>query len=293
MNKSSRKALAFATLITFGAWNSASAQKISKIELKVEAMRQVPSDQLGAWAADYKNLEKLAQTIAMQQELANQARQMKLDTQAEVDAEIKLATYRILAAARLRKMDDGLVLPDFISRAKEIYLVSGDRFRGPDTLEFEQILVETRCRAKDKSKEIAVQALTEIVAKKGFSEVAKKYSDDPLAAKDGGLMSDIRVTGLDPVFYDAIKPLKAGELSKVFETKFGYHIVRMKSIQKGVKANFEQVREGLVDELKARYINGERDSFTSKIKESQLDRVSSDIVDETAKSLVLESFVKK
>jgi len=65
---------------------------------------------------------------------------------------------------------------------------------------------------------------------KKFEVLASLFSDDPGTKDKGGLMEINRnETQIDPVFLAKAFSLKDGQISNVFKTKFGYHIIQMVS----------------------------------------------------------------
>lgn len=65
---------------------------------------------------------------------------------------------------------------------------------------------------------------------KKFDVLASVFSDDP-GTKDNGGMLDINRNdkGIDPIFLAKAFALKDGQISNVFKSKFGYHIIQMVS----------------------------------------------------------------
>ncbi len=60
-----------------------------------------------------------------------------------------------------------------------------------------------------------------------FAILAKEFSDDKNTFMNGGLMPEFGTAKYDPVFENhAFSLQKDGEISKPFETKFGYHIIK-------------------------------------------------------------------
>ena len=57
-----------------------------------------------------------------------------------------------------------------------------------------------------------------------FQMVAAQYSDDPEAKSTGGLMKPFLPTTYGPEFVKAVKTVKVGEITDVFQTKLGVHI---------------------------------------------------------------------
>lgn len=65
---------------------------------------------------------------------------------------------------------------------------------------------------------------------KTFESLAKLYSDDPGTKGNGGLMEVNRNDkNIDPVFLSKAFGLKDGQISSVFKSQFGYHIIQMVS----------------------------------------------------------------
>jgi peptidyl-prolyl cis-trans isomerase SurA len=60
-----------------------------------------------------------------------------------------------------------------------------------------------------------------------ISTLARLYSDDPGSAKDGGLYKNVARGVMDPAFEAVAFRLKNAEVSNVFETSYGYHIIEL------------------------------------------------------------------
>ncbi|MBC8042813.1 MAG: peptidylprolyl isomerase [Rhizobacter sp.] len=60
-----------------------------------------------------------------------------------------------------------------------------------------------------------------------FAELAKKYSDDPGSAQQGGDLGSSRRGSYVKPFEEAAFVLKEGETSEIVETVFGYHIIQL------------------------------------------------------------------
>jgi peptidyl-prolyl cis-trans isomerase D len=105
-------------------------------------------------------------------------------------------------------------------------------------------------RAKAKAK---AEALLADLRKNpsAFADLAKKNSDDTLSAPRGG---DLDFSGRGgyaaKAQEDAIFAMKAGEISSVVETEFGYHIIRLEAVRGGDKKPFELVRGDIEREVK-------------------------------------------
>ena len=95
-------------------------------------------------------------------------------------------------------------------------------------LSFQQIVVFPSITKEDK--DLARKKLEDILegikAGRNFESEAKKHSEDPGSAQKGGVMNATRGMMVAP-FEAALFSLKEGEVSNVFETEYGYHIVKL------------------------------------------------------------------
>ena len=68
-----------------------------------------------------------------------------------------------------------------------------------------------------------------ITGRKDFADVAFNNSDDPGSAKQGGCYTNIQRGTFVPEFDAVAFRMKENEISDVFETSYGYHILKVKS----------------------------------------------------------------
>lgn len=140
-------------------------------------------------------------------------------------------------------------------------------------------------RAKAKAR--AEQLLTQVRAKPdSFADVAKKNSQDPGSAAQGGDLDWFRRGAMVKPFEDAAFSLKKGDVSDLVETEFGYHIIRLTDIKAPKTRSFEDMRPELEQEVKKqqaqRKFAEQAEAFTNGVYEQ------SDSLKPTADKLKLE-----
>jgi peptidyl-prolyl cis-trans isomerase SurA len=86
---------------------------------------------------------------------------------------------------------------------------------------------ETSSEAKEKAREFAQAILDSIKKGVDFAVMAKKYSEDPGSAKEGGDLGFVKRGVFYPEFEAAAFELKPGELSEVVESPVGFHIIQL------------------------------------------------------------------
>ena len=106
---------------------------------------------------------------------------------------------------------------------------------------------------REKAKAQATALLAELrQAPDSFAEVARKSSQDDTSASGGGDLGWFQKDrGIDPAISKATYALaKAGDISEVIESDFGYHIVRVTEIKPAAVPPFEELRPKLEDQLR-------------------------------------------
>lgn len=104
---------------------------------------------------------------------------------------------------------------------------------------------------KQKAKARAEALLAEVRKNPGsFADVARKNSDDPGSAQQGGDLDFFGRGMMTKPFEDATFAMKPGEISNVIETDFGFHIIKLEATRGGEKKPFEEVRASIEEELR-------------------------------------------
>lgn len=86
----------------------------------------------------------------------------------------------------------------------------------------------SREEAKQRTKERLLEMRERIISGKSTMTIlARTYSVDPGSAMNGGEYPPGPLNQLTPPFADALSKLKAGQISEVVETEFGFHIIEL------------------------------------------------------------------
>ena len=121
---------------------------------------------------------------------------------------------------------------DVEEEARKIYDETVKRI-GPDGLiQVAHILIRLNQQATPEEMAVAkLRADSVYKALKGgadFAELAKKVSQDPGSAQQGGMLPFVQRGQLVKEFEDAAYALQPDQMSEIVQTPFGYHIIKMK-----------------------------------------------------------------
>jgi peptidyl-prolyl cis-trans isomerase C len=118
--------------------------------------------------------------------------------------------------------------------------------------------------AKKKSAEAARQRI--VKKKEDFAKVAKEVSEDTSSAVNGGDLQRYFAPGeMVPEFDKVAFSSKVGDISPVFETRFGYHFLKVTDSQPAQKASLEEMRPKIRRFLQDQKTNQAREDFFQKL----------------------------
>lgn len=159
---------------------------------------------------------------------------------------------------------------------RDYYEQNASRFATAEERQASHILVTADASApaadRAKARERAEALLAEVRRNPAsFAEVARRDSQDPGSAAQGGdLGFNARGLMVKP-FDDALFGMKAGEISNVVETEYGFHIIRLTAVRGGDRKPFEAVRAELEQEVRRslaqRQYAEAAEKFTNKVYE--------------------------
>lgn len=138
---------------------------------------------------------------------------------------------------------------------RRYYTENASRYTAAEERRARHILVQAakdappdvRQKAKAKADALLVEARK---SPSGFAELAKKNSDDPGSAPNGGDLDFFGRGAMVKPFEDAAFAMKPGEISNVVESDFGHHIILLDAVRGGEKKPFEAVRTAIEDEVR-------------------------------------------
>ena len=189
------------------------------------------------FAEDYLRMKVLAQKGAKE----------GLGNDPDVQTQLALMKENLIANAELKKIDSSIQISDedlkkiYEANAKEYETVKASHiliaFKGsPAAQKDKPELTEEQAKAK------AEEIRAKLVAGADFAETAKKESDDTGSGSRGGELGEFGHGQMVPEFEQAAFAAKAGEITPVVRTQFGYHIIKVESHS---NTPFDQVKSSM------------------------------------------------
>jgi len=157
------------------------------------------------------------------------------------------ARRRLLIESYASTVTEGLV--GDAERARELYDARAEQFREGAQIRVAQILVRLRPGDSDERRRAARQKIEEAWARvdagEDFAELAREYSESPLAER-GGDMGFFPRGRMLPEFEDVVFATDVGEITPIFETAHGFNVVKVLDRKEARRRSFEEVETGLM-----------------------------------------------
>ena len=108
--------------------------------------------------------------------------------------------------------------------------IDKEKVNNPDQYKISHILIKFTNKTQREAAEKLIKEIQTLLKEETFNQVAKNYSNGPFA-KNGGEMGWLNSSDLPDLFVDKIIKLKKNEVSFPFESKNGFHIVKLDDIK--------------------------------------------------------------
>lgn len=237
---------------------------VNPVDIQAEALR-IPLEERKQTLSKPENVQQAASNLFIRRSLAVQAQLEGLDKDPVTAAALQIARERVLSDARLAKMDAASKPADAAieAYAENMYKAEPKRFERPDEVSVRHILIAKDTEGAEAK---ANKILADLKGGADFAEVAKSQSQDPGSAGKGGLIGFLPRGRTVPEFEQAAFALKkAGDLSGVVKTQFGYHILKLEDRRSAGMVPYTEAREPLRREAEARILAERRATAVQRL----------------------------
>lgn len=238
--------------------------KLTHADLDAYIQDRIPEEHQVGFLSDPNRIASLVQQQLLQLLLARQGIEHGLDEQPEIAALLYHKAMSELAKQEIKRYLAEHQLDSYSAQAEELSIIEPDAVESEKfTLSFDQLLVSDR---DDVSRLYTAARMADLYDRYkndelGFDDLLK-HSEDPALEDNSGRYEDVDPQRLDDVVAAELDKLKPGEISEPFETRFGWHMVRLVSrdyqtlSEEERKARFEELaRERHVNSLRNNYMN--------------------------------------
>ena len=180
------------------------------------------------------------------------------------------AQYILIETAKLADR-----VPVTQAELQQYYNQHQDAYRIPETVTVRHILIKTPAPGPDgKIDQAGVDAArkkAEDVDKQlksgaSFADLAKKFSDDPGSAQNGGLLPPLTKGRTVPEFEQAAFSTPAGQTTGIIRTSYGFHIIHVEAKQQARLKPLDEVKPEIETVLKGQKASAETQNLANTVQ---------------------------
>ena len=262
-----RVVLGAALVVASAAWAqpasvivSGPAGQVTQADLELAVREMVPPDQRAGFWSQPEAVQRMARSLYTQRALASQALAEGVDKQPQGERYLAYTRERALTELLMQHRVAQATPTEQAQQAyvRSEYQAHPDKYSDPEQVHVRHILLRV---AKDGSDDAAVKKRAEelraqLLKGANFEDMARQHSEDKANADKGGDLGFFVKGRMMETFDAAAFSLKkAGQISDLVRTPFGYHILKLVEHKPGKRMKLEEiqgdVRSQLLDKLNA------------------------------------------
>lgn len=152
---------------------------------------------------------------------------------------------------------------------KNYYDKNPELFNSEEKVQASVILIKVRPNAGEAEEKQAREKIemvsNQIKSGSDFGDLAKRYSQDSLAPR-GGDLGFLYKKQMQPAFSEKAFSMKPGEVSEIFKTNFGYHILKVTDKKPETHVTLEEAKERIKETLRGEKLEKQAKIYTETLR---------------------------
>lgn len=249
------------------------------------ALTRVPKKLRSDFTTSPKRVQRMLDNLVVMKTLAAQAkahgtRPVEVPPSPDTDPDRALAAGELVRIQKDAERSFDAQKAVFEAKAREKYQIDRQAYRAPAEVRLSDIAVEIKDRGDAAALARAKEARARIVAGEDFAKVAREYSDDATTRDKGGALPFVTRSQLAKQYADGVFALtRIGEISEPIKAPSAYHVVRLEEQRPERELTFDEARDRIMAELRAKYIGEQRDLRIQAISNDDTIEVNQPAVD--------------
>jgi peptidyl-prolyl cis-trans isomerase C len=226
-----------------------------------------------AFIRDGEKVERFVKSLLRNKLIAADAQQAGFDQGPMVRKRLQLAADKELAETWIVNLVENAPDADYEAMALEHYLANPDEYRTPEMVDVSHILIGSDSRSEQDALEIASKLTEDLQADPSqFDAFVLEYSEDPAKKSNGGRYPGVQRGQMVKPFEAAAFSLEEpGQISDPVKTNYGYHIIRLNKKMLPELLPFDQLKEGLMQQAKEKYLSDLRLRYIRELTAAPID----------------------
>ena len=208
--------------------------------------------------------QQLVDELVTQELLVQQAREMGLEDDPQVAAQLELIRRNLLATQALQRMVQERTPSEEAVEQEYERLTTMEG--GQKEYQARHILVDSQEQANE-----LIQQLDEGA---DFAALAEQHSNDPGSAAQGGSLGWFSPDVMVQAFAQAVQQLEEGQVTQEpVQTQFGWHVIELTDVRDAVPPAIDELRPQITQQLQSQmlqeYIQGLRQEAEVEVNVAQ------------------------
>lgn len=216
---------------------------IKVADVKAFIHGRIPEDRWDEALQGQERMQQIFSSLIVTMAMAQEAKAVGLLEREGVQAELYLRLAELLRNYYRDYYLTSVELETYELPARELYLTQPEMFRGPTTIDFDHILIRSSNEMSEvEMMERVIELHKRLALDEDFAEIALEYSDDPSVSENHGTFKSVDVRELVPQVSAILEETPVGELADPVRSRFGWHIVRLRSVNEGELLTWDEAR---------------------------------------------------
>jgi len=202
--------------------------------------------------------KQFVENMVINELLYDEGKQAGTDRDPEIERQVNDLRRRLVVQRVMRKYQ---APPEVTDEQARQYYDDNPNLYSTTQIHASHILVKDEATAKQLQAELKQHP-------EKFAELAKEKSTDTTTAQKGGDLGTFGQGRMVPEFERAAFALKAGEVSDVVKTQYGYHIIIVTERKEGERKPFDQVKEQIKAQLRNKRLQDQMQGHLDELKKN-------------------------
>lgn len=239
---------------------------LTQADLDAYIQDRIPEKHQAGFLSDPNRIASVVQQQLLQLLLAHQGIKHGLDEEPEIAALLYHKAMSELAKQEIKRYLAEHQLDSYSAQAEELAIVEPDAVQSEMfTVSFDQLLVTGQ---DDESRLDTAVRMADLYERYKEGELdfdaLIKHSDDPALDDNNGRYADVEPDRLDDVVAAQLSELEPGEISEPFESRYGWHMVRL--VSRNYRELSEEERLERFEEIaRSRHENSLRQTYLNSL----------------------------
>lgn len=275
----SKLALAFLIALVFPAWGSDPDQvlmsrdgvTVTRGDVERYIDTRVPEQHRSTALARPGAIREMLVQLYIIRTLAQEAQSLDgLDREA-IQWQTDLQRDRIRMDALMQtRIAEAAARSDWEKLAREHYTANREKFETEEQVRAAHVLIRTEERSDDEALALAEEIAQRARNGEDFAALAEEHSEDPSAGGNRGDLGFFGKGQMVPEFEEAAFALQnEGDIAGPVKTQFGYHVIRLQARREAGVRPFDQVRDGIIRDLRNRQANEVRQEVIERVRSAE------------------------